>query len=130
LEVAKRKSSRMRADWPRAEVKRVGAVCEVLAQGKASYITVLRIGELTTLTDYLIICSGATKIQVRAIAERLRTKMKEQGATLLNLEGYKEGLWVVGDLGDIMVHIFEEETREFYSLERLWGDAPQYHFEG
>lgn len=104
-------------------------VCEVLAQGKASHITVLRLSELTILTDYLIICSGASRIQVRAIASRLRESLKETGMSNLNMEGYEEGLWIVVDLGEIMVHIFEEQTREFYSLERLWGDAPQYVFE-
>ena len=105
------------------------AICEVLAQGKANGIIAIRLAELTVLTDYLIICSGASRIQVRSIAERLADGVRQMGIRMANMEGYEEGLWVVGDLGDIMVHIFQEETREFYSLERLWGDAPQYFFE-
>ena len=116
-------------DWPPAELRRAEEVCEVLAQGKANCITVLRLAELTILTDYLIICSGATTTQVRAIADRLMENLKARAVPLLHLEGHQEGLWIVADLGGIMVHVFEEQTREFYSLERLWGDAPRYLFE-
>lgn len=117
-------------DWPSKELERAEAICEVLAQGKANYILVLRLSELTVLTDYLIVCSGATRTQVRAIAERLMEGLGKMGLPKPSMEGFEDGMWIVADLGDIMVHIFEEETRQFYSLERLWGDAPQYVFEG
>ena len=110
-------------------MERVEALCDALAQGKADNILVLRLAEITVLTDYLMICSGATRVQVRAIAERLGERARGMGLRVLNLEGHEEGLWIVADLGDIMVHIYEDQTREFYALERLWGDAPQFAFE-
>lgn len=100
-----------------------------MAEGKAERIVVVGLAELTILTDYLVICSGATRTQVRALAERLREGLDKEQVQLLNMEGYEEGIWIVADLGQIMVHIFEEQMRDFYSLERLWGDAPLHVFE-
>lgn len=90
---------------------------------KARDITVLNINEISTLCDYFIICSGGSTPQVKAIAEHIEEKLAEQHVIPLRREGIREGDWVLLDYGDIVVHVFKDEEREFYNLERLWGDA-------
>lgn len=90
---------------------------------KARDITVLNISEISTLCDYFIICSGGSTPQVKAIAEHIEEKLAEQQVIPLRREGIREGDWVLLDYGDVVVHIFKDEEREFYNLERLWGDA-------
>ena len=90
---------------------------------KARDITVLNISEISTLCDYFIICSGGSTPQVKAIAEHIEEKLAEQHVNPLRREGIREGDWVLLDYGDIVVHIFKDEERDFYNLERLWGDA-------
>ncbi|MDE6094809.1 MAG: ribosome silencing factor [Muribaculaceae bacterium] len=76
-------------------------------------------------TDKLIICQGGSTSQVSAIADSVREKVREKtGAKPYNYDGYKNCQWIVIDYGDIMVHVFLPEYREFYSLESLWNDAP------
>ena len=76
------------------------------------------------VADYFVIASGRTDTQVQAIAENVIEKLKEAGETLFRREGFREGLWVLLDFGNVVVHLFREEERRFYDLERLWGDAP------
>ena len=78
---------------------------------------------LMSSTDYFVICSANTATQVRAIADNIEEKLAEQGAAFLHKEGYREGEWVLMDYGDVIAHIFMQEAREYYALERLWGDA-------
>lgn len=95
------------------------------AEGKkAKDITVLDLSSISAMCDYFIICSGGSGPQVKAIAENVEEKLSEQGVEPKRREGLREGAWVLLDYGDIVVHVFKEEEREFYKLERLWGDAP------
>ena len=75
------------------------------------------------LGDYFIICSCGSGVQVRACADEVEEKAKENGFAPAHIEGYRSGNWILMDFGDIIVHIMERETRDFYSLERLWDDA-------
>lgn len=75
------------------------------------------------LSDYFVIASGKTATQVKALARRLREKVRTSRKT--HVEGEDLGLWVLMDYGDVIVHIFREPERSFYGLERLWGDAPR-----
>ncbi len=91
---------------------------------KAYDLRVLQLGEVTSFTDYFLICSGTSGRQVQAIADAVEQTMKGEGVRPLQIEGYKNGRWVLMDYGDFVVHIFDQETRLFYRLERLWADAP------
>lgn len=90
---------------------------------KAEGIVVLDVRELTSIADTFIICSGRSNRQVSAIAEHIERFLKEHKIRALSVDGKKEGHWVLMDYGDIIIHVFYEETRSFYDLEGLWVDA-------
>ncbi|WP_196605941.1 ribosome silencing factor [Pectinatus haikarae] len=90
---------------------------------KAARILTMDMRELTTSTDYFIICNGRSNIQAKAIADNIEEQLGLSGEHLLHREGYKSGEWILLDYGDCVAHIFTEESREFYGLESLWGDA-------
>lgn len=92
---------------------------------KATKIKVLQIRELSTLGDYFLVASGTSTTQVRAMADEVEFQLKEKGVTPKRVEGYQSGAWIVLDYYDVIIHLFCEETRQFYSLERLWSDAPE-----
>lgn len=75
------------------------------------------------VADYFLICSGASEVQVKAIAEAVEEKLHEQGASPWHVEGLSGRRWVLLDYVEFVVHVFHEKTREYYLLERLWGDA-------
>jgi ribosome-associated protein len=91
---------------------------------KAVELRVLHLEKVSDFTDYFLICSGTSERQVQAIADAVQEKMREERVRPLHVEGFNRGQWVLLDYGDFVVHIFQEEPRRFYSLERLWGDAP------
>ena len=91
---------------------------------KAIEPKVLDIRELSVIADYFIICSGRSAPQVQAIAENVREQLEKEDVQVSHQEGFREGTWVLLDYGDVIVHVFQEAEREFYKLERLWGDAP------
>lgn len=90
---------------------------------KAEAVVVLDVRGLTSIADTFIICSGRSNRQVSAIADHVERFLKQQGIRPLSVEGRKEGLWVLMDYGDVIIHVFYEETRSFYDLEGLWVDA-------
>ncbi len=104
-------------------MKRVQTIVKALDDKKAHNIDVLDISGITSLADYFIICSCGSGVQVRACADEVEEKMDELGIKLAHKEGYANGNWVLMDYADIVVHIMQDETREFYALERLWDDA-------
>ena len=91
---------------------------------KALDLKVLQLGEVTSLTDFFLLLSGTSQRQVRAIVDAVKRKLRSEGARPLHVEGYSGARWVLLDYGDFVVHVFDEETRSFYGLERLWSDAP------
>jgi ribosome-associated protein len=91
---------------------------------KAVDLRVLHLERVSDFTDYFLICSGTSERQVQAIADAVQERMREEHVRPLHVEGYNRGQWVLLDYGDFVVHIFQDEPRRFYSLERLWGDAP------
>jgi ribosome-associated protein len=92
---------------------------------KAESIVILGVGELTSLADAFIVCSGRSNRQVMAIAEHVKTTLKKQNIQALRMEGMQEGHWVLMDYGDVIIHIFYDPVRSFYDLEGLWSDAPR-----
>ena len=79
--------------------------------------------ELTSFTDFFIICTGANSRQTQAISDEVAQELKRAGHLPLDVEGYKNAEWVLVDFGDFIVHVFQEKTRLFYDLERLWRQA-------
>jgi len=98
-------------------------IVAALEEKKARDIRVIDIQELTTIATYFIICSGTSTTHIKTLADEVEVKLKEKGVAPLRLEGYNGARWVLIDYGDIVVHIFHEEDREFYNLERLWQDG-------
>ncbi len=99
------------------------AVVDALEDVKATDISVLDVAKMTSLTSYMIIASGSSNRQTRALADNVQKKLKEQGVEPLGVEGENEGEWVLVDFGDIVVHIMLPATRDYYNLEQLWGAA-------
>ncbi len=95
------------------------------ADKKAFQIVGLEVGDLTSYTDSLLICSGASDRQVAAIAGEVQRQLKDAGRRPLHVEGESHADWVLLDYGDFVVHVFTEERRTYYGLDNLWGDAPR-----
>lgn len=108
-----------------AETRNTVLQCINAALGrKAKDLTLLKVKELSSFTDYFLICSGTSDRQVKAIAEFIEETLKKSGIHPLGIEGKNSGNWILMDYGDVIIHIFYEPTREFYDIERLWSDAP------
>ncbi|MFV9510980.1 ribosome silencing factor [Tepidibacillus sp. LV47] len=91
---------------------------------KAKDVMILEIKGLSLIADYFVICSGNSETQVQAIANEIKDKMEENQIEVKGWEGIEQSRWVLIDLGDVVVHVFHKDEREFYNLERLWRDAP------
>ncbi|AZQ11468.1 MULTISPECIES: ribosome silencing factor [Shewanella] len=89
---------------------------------KARDLVVLDVSKQSDITDYMVICSGTSKTHVRAIAENLMSKAREAGIEILGSEGKDASEWVLVDLGDVIVHVMQDQTRDFYQLEKLWQE--------
>ncbi len=99
-------------------------VVQAAADKQAFDILVLDLRERSDLTDYFVICSGNSRMQVQAIADSILDRVYESHYTLSSVEGYTAGSWIVLDLIDVVAHIFQKDIRIQYDLERLWGDVP------
>lgn len=99
---------------------------EAASDKRALDIMAMDVAELLVVTDYFVICSGNTDVQVKAIADEVEDRLREQGGIKpIGREGLPEARWVLLDFGDLVVHIFQPEERDFYRLEKLWSDAPR-----
>ena len=103
----------------------VGLAVEAAADKKARDLVVLDVGEFLSITDYFVICSGSSDRQVRTIADEVEARLKTQGVRPLRTEGGLDGGWLLIDYGPFVVHVFTDEMRKYYELERLWKDAPR-----
>jgi ribosome-associated protein len=99
-------------------------IVDIVEDRKAVDVTLIEIGKVTTLADYFVICSGTSDRQVGAISRAIEEQMKAAGIKLLHDEGVPQDGWVLLDYGQIIVHIFTPEQREYYDLERRWKEAP------
>ncbi|HCU85717.1 MAG TPA: ribosome silencing factor [Methylophilus sp.] len=99
------------------------AVVDALEDIKAFDITVMDVRRMTAVTSYMIVASGNSTRQCKAIADNVREKLKEKGLEARGVEGEKEGEWVLVDLGDIVVHVMVPTTRAYYNIEQLWTES-------
>ena len=102
---------------------------KTLFDKKAKDITVLKTTELTVLADYFVIASGTSLRQLRTLSDETSRVLELAGEPPLRVEGYRGGGWTLIDFGAIILHLFTDEIRSFYDLERLWGDAPKIDIE-
>lgn len=111
------------------EVKQiVDKVSEIMSNKKAIDIEVIDIKGITIIADYFIICSGTSSTHVKGIADEIEFKLSdENNIHAKHIEGYESASWILMDYGDFIVHVFHENEREFYSLERLWKDGNFEH---
>lgn len=105
-------------------------VVRCLDAKKAKDILAISIGELSTLGDYFVVASGTSATQVKALADEVDLQLGKKGMNPKRVEGYQSATWILLDYYDVIVHIFLDEAREFYSLERLWSDAPRLDLSG
>lgn len=101
------------------------ALClaKALDEKKAGEVTVLATGEVSSLAEYFVIASATSNAQIKALTEACEKAMDLQGEEVHHVEGHRGGVWVLMDYSSVVVHIFMEEARGFYDLERLWADA-------
>ncbi len=97
---------------------------------KALDLVVLDVRRISGIADYFLLCSGRSTTHIQAIADAIRDELKAEGVRPRHVEGMPESGWILLDYGNILVHIFLEDTRAYYALERLWGDAPALALEG
>lgn len=96
---------------------------DALEDRKGENIEILDISEVSSLGDYFIIASGKNRPQIQAMADMVEEKLGRAGYEKKDIEGYESAFWILQDFGDIIVHIFDEENRIFYDLERIWRDG-------
>ena len=105
------------------------AAAEALENKKGLGIRLLEVTDVTTLAEYFLICTGTSNTHVNTLCDAVEAAMEERGETLFHREGHRSGTWVLLDFGALVVHVFTEETRNFYDLERLWNDASPVAFD-
>ncbi|MGI8968298.1 MAG: ribosome silencing factor [Chloroflexota bacterium] len=112
----------LRTEYDAASLAR--EIVDVAADKKANDVTLMDIGQVTTLADFFVIATGTSDRQIHAIAGGIQDRMKEQGVRLLHHEGVPADGWVLLDYGQIIVHVFAPEQRSYYDLEQRWHEAP------
>ena len=103
------------------EIAKVAA--KALDDKKAIDVKVLKTEEQTVLADYFVICNGSSSTHVKALVDEVDKQLSEAGEPPVRREGLRSDIWVLMDFGSVIVHIFTDEARQFYNLERLWSDA-------
>lgn len=103
----------------------VNIAVKALDDKKARNIKVLKTDKQTVLADYFIICNGTSSTHIKALTEEVDGRLSDAGEPPMRREGHRSGTWVLLDFGCVVVHIFTEEAREFYDLERLWSDSEE-----
>lgn len=106
------------------DVEKLMLAAEAAATRKALQMTAIDIRKIASFAEFFLVCSGTSTRQVQAIADEVMDRLKkDRSSRPLHIEGYEAGTWILLDYGDLIVHVFTEEAREFYQLERLWRDA-------
>jgi len=100
-------------------------LAKALDSKKGQNIKVLKTEELTTLADYFVLCTATSSTQVKAMSDACEEAMEKRGEQAHHIEGHRDGTWLLMDFSSVVVHVFTEEARKFYDLERLWSDAQE-----
>lgn len=100
-------------------------LAKVLDDKKGKQILVLETDSVTSLADYFVICTGSSAPQLKALADACEKTMKDNDIVPHHIEGHRGGTWILQDYADVVLHLFSEEAREFYGLDRLWADAKE-----
>ena len=104
-------------------------VARVAAENKARDVIVLDMRGITPLYDFFVLATGTSRRQIHTLAEEIDAALRAEGDARLTIEGYEASRWVVQDYGDVVVHVFDPDTREYYGIEELWADAPRVDWE-
>jgi ribosome-associated protein len=112
-----------------SSLERACICARVAADNKARNVTVLDMRGLTPLYDFFVLATGNSRRQVHTITEEIDATMQDHGDTRRSVEGYTASKWVVQDYGDVVVHVFDSATREYFAIEDLWADAPRVDWE-
>ena len=99
----------------------------ILDEKKAKDISTISIKEISILADYFVICSGTSVPHIKSLADEVEERMEKENVKILHKEGYNSARWILLDYGSVVIHIFHEEDRDFYNLERLWADGIMKH---
>jgi ribosome-associated protein len=99
------------------------SICKILIDRKAQDVVCIDVKEKSSVADYYVVAGGRSMAQTRALIDHVEEQMDKQGVAPLRREGVREGRWAVLDYGDVIVHIFNDETRLFYHLESIWDDG-------
>ena len=102
------------------KAKKIG---EILDNKKGEDIAILNVSGITSLTDYYVIVTAKNTVHAKTLCDEIEEKLKKCDISPRNIEGYQSAMWILKDYEKVIVHVFYEETRKFYDLERLWGDA-------
>lgn len=108
----------------------LGKIVKTLDQKKGEDIRAIKITDLTILADYFVIANGTSSTHTKTLAEEVEYQLSQEGIEPNRTEGYNGSNWVILDYGDIVVHVFYKETRDYYQLERLWSDGEPIDIEG
>jgi ribosome-associated protein len=106
-------------------LERACLAAHVAAENKGRDVLVLDMRGLTPLYDFFVLATGTSRRQIHTITEEIDDAMHEHGDARLSVEGYESSKWVVQDYGDVVVHVFDDPTRQYYAIEELWADAPR-----
>jgi ribosome-associated protein len=106
-------------------LQRACLAAHVATENKGRDVLVLDLRGITPLYDFFVLITGNSRRQIHTITEEIDAALHEQGDRRLSVEGYESSKWVVQDYGDVVVHVFDEATRQYYALEELWADAPR-----
>ena len=112
-----------------SSLERACLCARVAVENKGRDVCVLDMRGITPLYDFFVLVSGQSRRQVHTLTEEIDAALQEQGDERLGVEGYEASKWVVQDYGDVVVHVFNPDTREYYALEELWADAPRVDWE-
>ena len=105
-------------------------MAKALDAKKGQNIKVLKTEELTTIADYFVLCTATSSTQVKAMSDACEEAMEKQGESVHHIEGHRDGAWLLMDFSSVIVHVFTDEARKFYDLERLWADAENIDLTG
>lgn len=112
------------------EIKKIAQLAVTAADDKrANDIITLDMQEVSSMADYFVICDASNERQVQSIAREIKEQAEENDIVIKRIEGMAQGRWVLLDLGDVICHVFHQEERSYYNLERLWGDAAIVSFD-